>query len=46
MKKELTLVYDTTPGGMFLFYRPANPGEPPVWIWDEIDRYEPVEVKV
>lgn len=40
---EVFTVYDVNPGGSFLFYRPAEPDTFPVWIWDDMDKYEPME---
>lgn len=40
---EIFTVYAVNPGGMFLFFRPPEPGKLPVWIWDDMTYYEPVE---
>lgn len=43
---EIFTVYAVSPGGMFLFFRPPEPGKLPVWIWDDMIYYEPVEESV
>lgn len=40
---EIYTVYNVNPGGSFLFFRPPEGGRIPVWIWDDMASYEPVE---
>lgn len=40
---EIYTVYDVNPGGSFLFFRPPEGGRISVWIWDDMENYEPVE---